>query len=58
MHRVPSFYTFEPLIMDDYGTLMPSCYGSLALYLNDQYTSIPAALEALGAEPQPIPAII
>lgn len=45
LHRVPTLYSFAPLTLDDFGALVPSDFGLLAVYLNDQFTSIPAALE-------------
>lgn len=58
MHRVPTFYTFDPSIMDDQGNLAESCWGLLSVYLNDAFESIPAALEYYGEPEQPMPALI
>jgi len=43
---VPTLYSMTPRIVDDFGTLVATDYGFLAVYLCDQFESIPAALES------------
>lgn len=50
--------SFEPFVTDDFGNLARSDWAQLSLYLNDQFKSIPAALEYLGGEPAPLPSLI
>lgn len=50
--------SFNPFVTDDFGALVRSDWAQLSLYLNDQFKSIPAALEYLGGEPEPMPALV
>lgn len=49
---------WNPLITDDMGRQVIIGFEGLAIYLNDQFESIPAAMEYYGIEPAPIPDLI
>lgn len=57
IHAAAPFYIsaddYTPFVQDDQGNAVQSDYNALALFLNDQYTSIPAALEVYGMEWNP-----
>ena len=49
---------YDPFVVNEFGDLVETCYGKLSVYLNNQFSSIPVALEYYGIEPAPMPNII
>ena len=58
LHRVPTFYSYEPAVVDDFGNLVPSDWDSLGQYLNTEFTSVPAAKEYYGVAADLLPVLI
>lgn len=62
IRRAPTIYVEsmagEPMTTDDLGNLVETDYGVVSVFLNDQFNSIPAAMEYYGVAQAPIPALI
>ena len=61
LRRAPTVYIdadLDAFITDDQGELVPTCYGQLSTFINNEFTSIPAALEYYGVPAAPLPALI
>lgn len=62
LRRAPTIYvdfnaSCDPLITDDMGYLAPVCFGQLSTFVNDEFESVPAAMEYYGVPSGGIPAL-
>lgn len=63
LRRAPTIYvdfneSCDPFITDDMGSLITVDFAMLSVFVNDEYESVPAAMEYYGVRPDAIPDLL